>query len=620
MTWTVRTKILLANGTVLLLLGLVLAWALTNLQNLGSASEAILSENYRSIIAAENMINGLERMDSAVLLHLRDREQGLRQFRTNQNQVSRWLARAQDNITIEGEDRVLVRIDSSFDRYTTRFDSLLQQLPESRPLSGDRPYDDAMLPAFQAVRSAAGDLRDLNQQTMVEASDRAESVATRAIWSVGGIGVGAVVLGLVISVVLAGRIVRPIRKVQAATQQIAEGNYEVEVQTDASDELGSLADQFNEMAAELRHYRDLNVEKILAEQQKNEAILQSIDDGLVVVDGDYSIINLNPTAEWALGADREETEGRHVLEALRNEHLFEQIRATIESGEPSTPSQPGDTFTVARNGDTRHYQFVVNPVHGESDEMLAAILLLRDVTELQELNRLKSEFVATASHELKTPLTSIGMSVRLLRERRGGVLDDRDRELLDAAVEDVDRLRDLVDDLLDLSKIESGRMEMEREAVPLTLMCEKATEALQAQADEQATSLDVDVPDDLPDVNADPNKVTWVLNNLLSNALRYSDPGDHVQIHADTIGDSVHVSVEDEGAGIPYEYQSKIFDKFVQVDADQAPGGTGLGLAIAQEIIHAHDGRIWVDSTPGEGSTFTFTLPIADRSSASDVL
>lgn len=128
----------------------------------------------------------------------------------------------------------------------------------------------------------------------------------------------------------------------------------------------------------------------------------------------------------------------------------------------------------------------------------------------------------------------------------------------------------------------------------------------------------MDVPDDLPAVTADPNKVTWVLNNLLSNALRYSDPGDHVQIQADTMGEFVHVSVTDEGAGIPYEYQSKIFDKFVQVESEQAPGGTGLGLAIAREMIHAHGGRIWVDSTPEEGSTFTFTLPTAGRSSAGE--
>ena len=616
MTWTVRTKILLANGTVLLLLGLVLAWALTNLENLGSASEAILSENYRSIIAAENMINGLERMDSAVLLHLQNREQGLRQFRANQNQVSRWLARAQDNVTIEEEPAVLARIDSTFNRYTVLFDSLLQR-PDA---FGDRPYQDAMLPAFKDVRRAAGDLRNLNQQTMVEASDRAESVATWAMWSVVTIGLGAILLGLVVSFVLAGRIVRPIRKMQAATQQIAEGDYDVEVHTDASDELGKLADQFNEMAAELRHYRDLNVEKILAEQQKSEAILQSIDDGLLVVNGEYSIVNLNPTAEWVLGVTREATKGRHVLEALRNERLFEQIRATIESGERSTPSEPGDTISVERGGETRHFQFVVNPVRDASEEMLAAILLLRDVTELQELNQMKTEFVATASHELKTPLTSIGMSVRLLKERHEESFEERDRELLDAAAEDVDRLRALVDDLLDLSKIESGRMEMDVETVPVTLMCEKAIEALTPQAEKQDISFGVNVPDDLPAVNADPNKVTWVLNNLLSNALRYSDPGDHVQIQADTIGKSVHVSVTDEGAGIPYEYQSKIFDKFVQVESEQAPGGTGLGLAIAQEMIHAHGGRIWVDSTPEEGSTFAFTLPTAGRSSPSEAL
>lgn len=614
MTWTVRKKILLGNGVVLLLLALVLAWAFTNLRRLGSASEAILSENYRSIIAAEHMINGLERMDSAVLLHLQNREQGLKQFRSNQNQVSRWLARAQDNITIAEEHAVLARIDSTFDAYTTHFDSLLQN-PDA---FGPRPYADAMLSSFQAVRGAAGDLRDLNQQTMVEASDRAEAVARRARWSVGGIGVGATLLGLVLSVILAGRIVRPIRKVKAATQKIAAGDYDVDVRTEATDELGDLAAQFNDMAAELRRYRDLNVEKIMAEQRKSEAILQSIDDGLLVVDADYDVLNMNPTAEWVLSVSVDEAEDRHVLEALRNERLFEQIRETIESGERSTPSEPGDVLTVERKGETRHFQFVVNPVRAPSDEMLAAILLLRDVTELEELNRMKSEFVATASHELKTPLTSIGMSVRLLKERHEETFEERDRELLEAAIEDVERLRALVDDLLDLSKIESGRMEMEVEAVPVDLLCEKAAENLQGQADEKGVSLILDLPDDLPDVQADPNKVTWVLNNLISNALRYSESGDQIRVQGDVVGESVHVSVEDEGAGIPYEYQSKIFDKFVQVDSEQAPGGTGLGLAIAREMIHAHGGRIWVDSTPEEGSTFTFTLPTASRSSAGE--
>jgi len=612
MTWTVRKKILLGNGVVLLLLALVIAWALYNLQNLGSASEAILSENYRSIIAAENMIKSLERMDSAVLLHLQGREEGLRQFRTNQNQFSRWLARANDNVTIQGEKAVLTRIDSTFDRYTVRFDSLLQT-PETY---GPRPYEREMLPAFQAARESAGNLRTLNQETMVQASNRAETVATWATWSVGGIGIVAIALGLAVSVVLAGRIVRPIQKMQTATQKIAAGNYNVEIHTETEDELGTLAEQFNEMAAELKSFHALNVEKILAEQRKNEAILRSIDDGLLVVDAEYAIVDINPTAEWVLGTAREAAEGQHVMDVLQNERLFNHIRGTIESDESSVPHQPTDTLPADRNGETRHFQFVVHPIHEASGERLAAVLLLRDVTELQELNRLKSEFVATASHELKTPLTSIGMSVRMLQERHGERLEERDRELLDAAVEDVERLRNLVDDLLDLSKIESGRMEMETETVPLSLLGEKAAEALRPQAEEKAVSLMIDLPEDLPSVRADPNKVTWVLNNLISNALRYSDRSGRIEVRAERVGEAVHVSVEDEGAGIPYEYQSKIFDKFVQVDSDHAPGGTGLGLAIAQEIIHAHEGRIWVDSTPGEGSTFTFTLPIDTASDA----
>lgn len=609
MTWTLRKKILFGNGIIVLLLALLLGWALIHLTQLGSASEAILSENYRSIIAAEHMINALERQDSGTLLYLSGQEEaGIEQFRRNQNAFVQWLARAKDNITIEGERAVIQRIDSTFHRYTVQFTRLLRT-PDSL---GTDPYADALFPAFEAVRAASGELRDLNQSTMVAASNRAESVASRAMWSVGLIGLLALILGIGFSVVLAGRIVRPIQKMQSATRQIAEGDYDVELDVDTSDELGRLAEQFNEMTAQLRAYRDLNVEKIIAEQRKSEAIIQSIDDGLVVVDADYEVLSLNPVAEWALGTARQEAEGRHFLEVVNSEHLFKQIRETTESGQAPRGSQPENMLSVEREGTERHFQFTVNPVYGASDEMHGVILLLRDVTELEEVNRMKSEFVATASHELKTPLTSIGMSIGLLQERLSDEMNERDRELIDAAVEDVERLRALVEDLLDLSKIESGRMEMETRAVPVPLLFEKAAQTLQAQAEKQGIELDTELPESIPDVEADPNKITWVLNNLISNALRYTETGGHVRLSAEQVGMSMHLSVTDDGAGIPYADQSKIFDKFVQVDSEHAVGGSGLGLAIAKEIVQAHGGRIWVDSTPGEGSTFTFTLPLSN--------
>jgi NtrC-family two-component system sensor histidine kinase KinB len=612
MIQSLRAKILLGYGLVLGLLVVVLGGALYQLLHLGRASESILSENYRSIRAAEHMINAVERQDSGTLRYIAGNiEAGVRQFQEQQAVFSEWMGRAKDNVTIEGERAVLARIDSAYSAYLTAFSDLLRTTTvEDRPM--DR-YLSELLPTFQAVREASIELRNLNQQTMITASDNADAVAHRAVWIVGGIGLLALGGGVAFSLILSTRLVRPIRDMRAAAQRIAEGDYDVTVEPQTSDELGRLAEQFNEMAAELRRYRDLNVEKILAEQRKLAGVLRSIDDGLVVVDGDFAVQEMNPAAASVLGVDAQRAEGRHFLEVTRNEPLFESIRSAAQAEPPiSDPPtrDPDDILTVQREGTTRYYQYLVTPIDDE-EEPHGVILLLRDVTELKEVDQLKTEFVATASHELKTPLTSIGMSMEMIEERHGDELPERDRELLEGTVEDIDRLKALVDDLLDLSKIESGQMEMEVAPVSVGLLFQKATQALRSQAEGQDVALTTEAPDDLPEVRADPTKITWVLNNLVSNALRYTDAGGHIRLSAQASGPAVELSVADDGAGIPYALQPKIFYKFVQVD-DERSSGTGLGLSICKEIVEAHGGRIWVDSTPGDGSTFTFTLRAAE--------
>jgi NtrC-family two-component system sensor histidine kinase KinB len=243
--------------------------------------------------------------------------------------------------------------------------------------------------------------------------------------------------------------------------------------------------------------------------------------------------------------------------------------------------------------------------------MLGAVLLLRDVTRLKELDRLKSEFVSIASHELRTPLTAMSMSMDLLMESTEGKLNETEHELIAVAYEELRRLHSLINDLLDLSKIESGKLAMELSPVAIASLADKAVEVFEAQAAEKSVELKSEISRVLPAVQADPNKITWVLTNLIANALRFVDKGGRVRISADHVGEWVHVSVADDGPGIPVEQQSRIFDKFVQVKSDKSVGGTGLGLAICKEIVRAHKGTIWVDSEPGRGSTFTFALPAA---------
>jgi NtrC-family two-component system sensor histidine kinase KinB len=215
-----------------------------------------------------------------------------------------------------------------------------------------------------------------------------------------------------------------------------------------------------------------------------------------------------------------------------------------------------------------------------------------------------------ASHELYTPLTSLGMSVDLLLEQTSGDLSLKNRELLQVAHEEVQRLKALVQDLLDLSKIESGKIALEIENVSVAAVFNQIQAIFKGQLEMKSVHLFVDLPEDPPRIRADAHKITWVLTNLISNALRYVGQGGQIHLQVKRLGSQVQMDVQDDGPGIPPEYQSRIFQKFVQVKGREA-GGTGLGLAICKEIVRAHGGTIWVKSSPGQGSTFSFTLPAA---------
>ncbi len=372
-----------------------------------------------------------------------------------------------------------------------------------------------------------------------------------------------------------------------------------------------LAEAFNVMAEKLKHFHDMNIDQILAEKRKSEAIIRSVDDGLVVVDEKLLITNLNPKATAIFGVDPEEALGKHVLEVVRDDNIFRSLKASLESGQPPRLAEGDDIFTVQSNEETQHYQTAILPMRSRAGVIPGAVLVLRDITRLKELDRLKSEFVMTASHELRTPLTSIGMSVGLLKESAAAKLTDQERELLDVCQEEVNRLKALVNDLLDLSKIEAGKLELYLEPVAPGFLARQAGAMMKNQAEAKGITLAAEVPADLPEVLADSNKIVWVLVNLLANAVRYSAPGAHVWLRGERVGDLVQLKVQDDGPGVPREMQSRIFDKFVRLDQGDTSSGSGLGLAISKEIIRAHRGVIWLESEPGQGSTFTFTLPLA---------
>jgi len=613
MKWSLRSKILSGYGLVLLLLVFILAVSLVNLQRLGRASASILKENYRSIIAAEYMIDSIERQDSALLLLLLGyTEEGGRQFTENIALFMQWLARAKDNITIDGETELVQAIEEGYLGYLSHYETLAVTVSrEDRQGSeGSQYYHDTILPLFREIRKACHDLRELNQHTMYNSSEQAQRVAARATVSLVVTGVSVLVLGLLFSFFVSRLIVRPLGQVMEGIRAIEKGDYEVQISTASSDELGRLSADFNAMVKQLKRYRELNIGEIMAEKRKIETIIHNIDAGIVMLDTEARVTDINAKASEILGVKASEVEGRHFLEVLPSEEILQELRKSLDRGSRFPGPGEENSLTLEEHDEKRHYQFFVTPISDKPGKIQGAVLLLRDVTQLEELNQLKSEFIMKVSHELKNPLTGLAMNISLLKEADLAGLSDGDRELIARAEEDLQRLRVMVSDLLDLSRIESGKLNMEMTATSLGMVIDQAVETMRGQAEQSSIKLAAKYANNLPQVRADANKILWVVTNLIANALRYTPKEGEITVSAGESGSSVQVDVHDTGQGIPYEKQSRIFDKFFQVKhkADQQ-GSLGIGLAICKEIIKAHEGIIWVESAPGAGSTFSFTLP-----------
>ncbi len=609
-----KKKILIGYGVGFVLMGLVVGWAVLNLIALGRASDAILKENYRSILAAENMLDALQRQDSGILLLLLGEvAPGVAQVRENEPVFWEWLARAKDNITIPGEGDLVQAIEAEYQGFRDRLFELTRQGATHgglKPPPGN-VYRQTIRPLIAGVRGACIQLRQLNEATMYAASVTAGHAAERAIWSTLVVAGLAFAVALVFSLLLAERIVRPIRRFADASRKLSAGDYAVQVPVEARDELGLLAGEFNRMAAQLGRYHELNIDQIVAERNKGEAILSSIDDGLVVFDTALRVTAINPAARRMLDLEFTACATLGCPDILPAAKVCDLLREAVESEKPAAVPDEQRIVTLPAGAASRHYLVSVTAIRGRDRILSGVVLLLRDVTRLKEVEQLKSDFVMAASHELRTPLTSLGMSVDLLREHIAQGLPARDRVLLQTAHEEVQRMKALVSDLLDLSRLEAGRIELEVDRVALPTLFDHALAVFKSQADIRQVTLAATPADHLPRVRADANKITWVLTNLISNALRYVPQGGHIRLAALRVGPHIHVSVQDDGAGIAPEYQTKIFQKFIQVQGRET-GGTGLGLAICKEIVRAHGGTIWVESTAGQGSTFTFTLPAVE--------
>lgn len=342
-----------------------------------------------------------------------------------------------------------------------------------------------------------------------------------------------------------------------------------------------------------------------------DTIANNLSDAVFLVECNKTVAWINQKAEELFNTSSAKAKGSLLTELTGITKLDSLLNDVFEQEEELKCSYEEASVKVKRQDQRYFFKIAINPVFHEG-ELWGGLVQFTDVTRFHEMEKIKTDFVSIVSHEFRTPLTTIIVGVEMLKEGMLGDLTPRGKEVLEAIGADCERLSRLIDNLMELSRIESGTIYVEAEPTDVTDLVQEAVRPLKFQSEKQGIELITDLPPNLPPVAADFNKAVWVLTNLVGNAMRYTDPGGTITVRIRQHGKRLFFSVQDTGTGIPKEQQEKIFRKYVQVSGDgrKGGGGVGLGLAIAKDIVMAHGGEIWVNSEVGKGTTFTFTFPV----------
>ncbi|HEX9101551.1 MAG TPA: ATP-binding protein, partial [Polyangia bacterium] len=501
------------------------------------------------------------------------------------------LAFQDGNITEAGERELTERLHARWTRFSAR--------PDEEGLT--------------ALEATLDEITDLNQDAMVRKSEAARRSAERMSAALVAVTLAAFVVGILASGYLTNRLTRPLGVLAAAVRRLGEGDLAARARLDGSDEIARLAREFNTMADHLAEYRSSSLGELLQAQQAAQAAIDSMPDPVLVLRAGGALLNANQAAAELFAVDVE-TLGADPFARAPAEvvQTVSRMREHIAAGRgPYLPKSLEEAAPIEVRGGTRYFLTRANPMKDEEGRASGLTILFQDVTRLRRFDELKNDLVATVAHEFRTPLTSLRMAIHLCVDGAVGPLTDKQADLLYAAREDCERLQGIVDDLLDLSRIQAGRIELHVRPILSTTLLRQAVDAHRALAADKSIELALGKLTVERQVLADPDRLQLVVGNLVQNAVRHTPPGGRVELGAAPAGDAaLRFEVRDSGAGIAPEHLPRLCDRFYRVPG--APtGGAGLGLYICKEIVEAHGGRVGVESDVGRGSTFWFTLPLA---------
>jgi two-component system, NtrC family, sensor histidine kinase KinB len=605
----IRQKLSLGFGGLLVVILIIGFQSIVLLTQLGDSIDVILRENYRSVIACQDMKEALERMDSGMLFTLLGyAPKGLELISASETVFEKALKIELDNITVPGEGEKAHHLQELFRQYKTALKTATD------PILGYEQkrdtYFSRLLPLFEQIKATADEILHMNQQNMSDANQHARQIAAAARQRM----VMLLMIGVAVAagfILLIGKwILRPIARLTASADEIKSGNLDLVVKADSNDEIGALSEAFNAMAAGLRQLRRTDQARLHRIQRSTEEAFKFLPDGVAVVD-----INGTIEVASAIALDAFNVRPNEKIFDLPFQSVIELFHEAVRTGRIAEPGSGQSYIQRFVQGEERYFRPRAIPILDSDRNPTGVIVILSDVTQERYQDELKRGAISIVAHQLRTPLTSVRMALHLLLEEKIGSITEKQAELLVAAREDSDRLHSVLEQLLNISRIESGRAQIDSRPISSHQLVFESVEPFRRTAQDKGISLEINLSDDLPEALADSGLIAQVFANLISNALKYTNPGGKVSVSAQSDDNFVTFSVSDTGIGIPEQYLQKILEQFFRVPGQGGDAGAGLGLSIVQQIIGAHGGTVTVESTEGAGSAFAFSLKVADISS-----
>ncbi|MCU7548935.1 cell wall metabolism sensor histidine kinase WalK [Chitinophagaceae bacterium LB-8] len=520
----------------------------------------ILKDNYESLDYCHTMLNALDSIALNPPIYLAKFEKVLHD--------------QEANLTEPGEEKATTILRVQFDKLKAGDTSF-----------GVRPIIAQQLQHILAV----------NMVAIYQKNQKAEAAANKALAYISLIGAVVFLIAFTFTINFPFIVTEPIRQLTEAIKQVGSKNYKHRIHIDSKDEFGQLADAYNEMAERLEYFESSNLNRLMFEKSRAESVINSLKDASIGIDKNNNILFANFQALQLLGVEARDVVGKSVDEITNKNDLF---RYLIDNNN-SMPFK-----IVVEN---KENYFVKEVIDVPLQDSKSTVIVLKNITSYKELDVAKTNFIATISHELKTPLASSDFSLKLLEDERIGHLTHEQKELIQHLKQDNHRMLRILSELLNMSQVEAGKMQLDIKEVHPHSIVDNAINAVNTAAKEKRIIIQKNIPEQMPAIAIDAEKTIWVLNNFLTNAIKYSPENSNINISVKKADHKIVFTVTDQGPGIPEEYLPKVFDRYFKVPGSKAKG-TGLGLAISKEFIEAQGGNIWAESELGRGSSFNFSL------------